>query len=90
VIDRLGSRPSYVSSLAASPTGYDLYPLVHRPWHAFAAAAVVGAGRGSFGLSHAAFLGSLVPAQRRHTVFGLNYLVGHKGPGREVEKGDRR
>jgi MFS family permease len=81
VIDRLGPRPSYATSLATSACGYGVYPFVHRPWQAFVAAAVVGAGRGSFGPSHSAFLGSLVPAHKRHAVFGFNYMVVNIGAG---------
>ena len=48
LIDRIGGRLTLAAALLIAAVGYALMPLVHRPWQAFALAAVIGIGGGTF------------------------------------------
>jgi len=81
LIDRIGGRRTLAGALLVAAVGYGLFPLVHRPWQAFALAAVVGIGGGTFWPSVSVLLTSLTPPAQRHTAFALQRVAVNLGIG---------
>src|SRR6516165_9467088 len=69
LIDRFGARATAVGGGIALAAGYAGLAAAHRPWQAFAAAAVAGIGNGALQPSQSALLAALAPPQVRHRVF---------------------
>lgn len=81
LIDRFGGRLTLGAALVIAALGYALMPLVHEPWQAFALAAVVGAGGGTFWPSVSVLLTSLTPPEKRHRAFALQRVALNLGIG---------
>jgi MFS family permease len=81
LIDRFGGRLTLGVALLVAALGYGLMPLVHEPWQAFALAAVVGVGGGTFWPSISVLLTSLTPAEKRHRAFALQRVALNLGIG---------
>jgi len=81
LIDRFGGRVTLGVALLVAAVGYGLMPLVHEPWHAFALAAVIGLGGGTFWPSVSVLLTSLTPPEKRHRAFALQRVALNFGLG---------
>jgi MFS family permease len=81
LVDRLGGRWMLAVALVLMAVGYGLFPLVHEAWHAFALAAVAGAGNGAFWPSQSALLAGLTPQARRHGAYALQRVTRNLGIG---------
>ena len=81
LIDRFGGRRTLAGALLVAALGYGLMPLVHKPWQAFALAAVIGAGTGTFWPSISVLLTNLTPAEKRHRAFALQRVALNLGIG---------
>jgi MFS family permease len=81
LIDRIGGRRTLAAALLIAALGYALMPLVHRPWQAFALAAVIGIGGGTFWPSISVLLTNLTPPNKRHTAFALQRVALNLGIG---------
>ena len=81
LIDRFGGRVTLGAALLVAAVGYGLMPLVHEPWHAFALAAVIGLGGGTFWPSVSVLLTSLTPPEKRHRAFALQRVALNFGLG---------
>ena len=79
--DRIGGRFTLAGALVLMAIGYGSFPIVHRPWHAFAAMAVAGAGNGSFWPSQSTLLAGLAPETRRHAAYALQRVSRNLGIG---------
>jgi predicted MFS family arabinose efflux permease len=56
-------------------------PLVHRPWHAFGLAVVIGTGTGTFWPSVSVLLVGLTSPEKRHTAFAVQRVAINLGIG---------
>lgn len=81
LIDRVGGRLTLGAALVVSALGWGLMALVREPWHAFALAAVAGAGTGVFWPSVSVLLVGLTPAAKRHTAFAVQRVAMNLGIG---------
>ncbi len=81
LIDRVGGRRTLAFSLLTMAIGYGLYPLVHEPWHAFAAAAIAGIGNGGFWPSQSSLLAGLASEEQRTTAFATQRVMMNLGIG---------
>jgi MFS family permease len=81
VIDRVGPRPALVSSITLLAAGFCGLAFVERPWQAFAAAAVAGAGNGGFSPSHYGFVSSIASRDRLHSAYALRRMADNAGLG---------
>ena len=81
LIDRFGGRVTLGVALLVAAVGYGLMPLVHEPWQAFALAAVIGLGGGTFWPSVSVLLTSLTPPEKRHRAFALQRVALNFGLG---------
>jgi MFS family permease len=81
IIDRVGPRRVLASGLALQAVGFGLFPLVHRPWHAFVLIAIEGAGAAGFWPSQSTLMSRLVDDGRRHTAFALQRATMNLGIG---------
>jgi len=81
LIDRFGGRVTLGAALLVAAVGYGLMPLVHEPWQAFALAAVIGLGGGTFWPSVSVLLTSLTPPEKRHRAFALQRVALNFGLG---------
>lgn len=79
--DRIGGRLTLVASLVLLAIGFGSFPLIREPWHAFALAAVAGAGNGGFWPSQSALLAGLAPQPRRHAAYALQRVTRNLGIG---------
>jgi MFS family permease len=81
VIDRAGARATAAGGGAALAAGYAALAVAHRPWQAFAAAAIAGAGNGALQPSQSALLAALAPAALRHRVVAVSRVATNAGFG---------
>ncbi|HSC91637.1 MAG TPA: MFS transporter [Gaiellaceae bacterium] len=81
MIDRVGGRRTLAFALVAMAVGYGLYPFVHEPWQAFAAAAIAGIGNGGFWPSQSSLLAGLAGPTQRHTAFATQRVMMNLGIG---------
>jgi MFS family permease len=81
IVDRVGGRATLAASLVVQAAGYALFPLVHEPWQAFGAAAIVGAGVGGFWPGQSSLLAGLVPEDRRHAAYSVQRIAMNLGFG---------
>jgi MFS family permease len=81
LIDRIGGRRTLAVALLVAALGYALMPLVHEPWQAFALAAVIGIGSGTFWPSVSVLLTSLTPPEKRHRAFAVQRVALNLGIG---------
>jgi MFS family permease len=81
IVDRVGGKRTLVASLVLLAIGFGGYTLVHEPWQAFAASAIVGIGNGAFWPSQSALIIGLTPPARRHASFALQRVMRNFGVG---------
>jgi MFS family permease len=81
IVDRIGGKPTLIGALFLLAVGFGAYTLVHEPWQAFAAAAIVGVGNGAFWPSQSALIIGLTPPARRHASFALQRVMRNFGVG---------
>ena len=81
LVDRLGARPVLAGGLVMQAIGIGLFPLVHRPWHAFVLIAIEGAGSAGFWPSQSTLIARLTPAARRHAAFAQQRVTMNLGIG---------
>jgi predicted MFS family arabinose efflux permease len=79
--DRIGGRLTLAGALVLMAAGVASLALVHEPWHAFLAMAVVGWGNGSFWPSQSTMLVGLAPRERRHAAYALQRVSRNLGIG---------
>jgi len=79
--DRIGGRLTLAGALGLMAAGISSFPLVHEPWHAYLAMAIVGAGNGSFWPSQSTLLAGLAPEARRHAAYALQRVSRNLGIG---------
>ena len=71
LVDRLGTRPALLGSLVLAAAALASFPLVREPWHAFALAAVAGAGYGGIHPTVSSLIAALTAPGRRHAAYAL-------------------
>src|ERR1700694_1211611 len=81
IVDRFGGKPTLIGSLVLLAVGFGAYTVVHQPWQAFGAAAIVGVGNGAFWPSQSALIIGLTPPARRHASFALQRVMRNFGVG---------
>ena len=81
IVDRIGGKPTLIGALFLLALGFGAYTLVHEPWQAFGAAAIVGVGNGAFWPSQSALIIGLTPPARRHAAFALQRVMRNFGVG---------
>jgi MFS family permease len=81
IVDRIGGKPTLIGALVLLAVGFGAYALVHQPWQAFGAAAIVGVGNGAFWPSQSALIIGLTPPARRHASFALQRVMRNFGLG---------
>ncbi len=81
IVDRIGGKPTLIGALFLLAVGFGAYTLVHEPWQAFGAAAIVGVGNGAFWPSQSALIIGLTPPARRHASFALQRVMRNLGVG---------
>jgi MFS family permease len=81
IVDRIGGKPTLIGALVLLAAGFGAYTLVHEPWQAFGAAAIVGVGNGAFWPSQSALIIGLTPPARRHASFALQRVMRNFGVG---------
>lgn len=81
IVDRIGGKRTLIGSLFLLSVGFGGYTLVHEPWQAFAASAIVGVGNGAFWPSQSALIIGLTPPARRHASFALQRVMRNFGVG---------
>jgi MFS family permease len=81
IVDRVGGRATLAGALVVQAVGYSLFPLVHEPWQAFGAAAVVGAGVGGFWPGQSTLLAGLISEERRHAAYSVQRIAMNLGFG---------
>jgi MFS family permease len=81
IVDRIGGKPTLIGALVLLALGFGAYTLVHEPWQAFGAAAIVGVGNGAFWPSQSALIIGLTPPARRHASFALQRVMRNFGVG---------
>jgi predicted MFS family arabinose efflux permease len=79
--DRIGGRLTLAGALVLMAAGVGSLALVHEPWQAFLAMAVVGWGNGSFWPSQSTMLVGLAPPERRHAAYALQRVSRNLGIG---------
>ena len=79
--DRIGGRLTLAGALVLVAAGVSSLALVHEPWQAFLAMAVVGWGTGSFWPSQSTMLVGLAPPERRHAAYALQRVSRNLGIG---------
>ena len=79
--DRFGARRVMICGLLLSTGAYGLYPLVREPWHAFALAALAGAGIGTWLTMQSSLLASITPPELRHAAFAQQRVAANLGLG---------
>lgn len=81
IIDRIGGRFTLAAALVLMAAGWGAFPLIRETWHAFALAAVAGAGNGGFWPSQSTLLAGLTPQPRRHAAYALQRVTRNLGIG---------
>lgn len=81
LVDRVGGRLVLATALVFLAVGFGIYPFVHAPWQAFAAATVTGVGNGFFWPAQSTLLVGLTPPDLRHITFGMQRVVMNLGIG---------
>ena len=81
VVDRVGGRLTLGGALVVQAAGYSMFTLVHEPWEAFGAAAVVGAGVGGFWPGQSTLLAGLISEERRHAAYSVQRIAMNLGFG---------
>ena len=81
LVDRIGGKRTLIGALVLLSVGFAGYTLVHEPWQAFAASAIVGIGNGAFWPSQSALIIGLTPPARRHASFALQRVMRNFGVG---------
>jgi len=79
--DRVGPWRVLVTALLAEAFGTVALAGVTRPWHAFAALAVIGVGQGAVWPSQSSLIAALVPPERRGRVFAVQFALLNLGIG---------
>ena len=78
-IDRFGARPMLAAALLLQAVGWGLFPLIRESWHAFALAAVAGAGTAAFWPSQSTLLIGVVGPGRRDAAFAVQRITQNLG-----------
>jgi MFS family permease len=81
LVDALGARRVLAGGLVMQSLGIGAFPLVHRPWQAFALIAVEGAGSAGFWPSQSTLLARLTPPARRHAAYAQQRVTMNLGLG---------
>jgi MFS family permease len=81
LVDRVGGRAVLAGSLGLLALGYGGLPFVRETWHAFALAAVFGAGTGGFWPSQSSLTAGLTPRDRVHAAFSMQRVMNNAGIG---------
>jgi len=81
LIDRFGARATAVGAGVALAAGYAGLAIAHMPAHAFAAAALAGAGNGALNPSQSTLLAALAPSDVRHRANAVSRVAGNAGIG---------
>jgi MFS family permease len=81
IVDRIGGKRTLIGSLVLLAVGFGAYTVVHEPWQAFTASAIVGIGNGAFWPSQSALIIGLTPPARRHASFALQRVMRNFGVG---------
>jgi len=81
LVDRLGTRPALLGSLVLAAAALASFPLVREPWHAFALAAVAGAGYGGIHPTVSSLIAALTAPERRHAAYALQRVSVNAGFG---------
>jgi MFS family permease len=81
LVDRFGGRRTLMLGLLLQAFAYALFPLVREPWHAFALAAIAGAGTACFWPGQSTLLARLTPVDRRHHTYALQRISMNLGMG---------
>jgi MFS family permease len=81
LVDRLGTRPALLGSLTLAAGALAMFPLVREPWHAFALAAVAGAGYGGIHPTVSSLIAALTAPERRHAAYALQRVSVNAGFG---------
>src|SRR5260221_2266862 len=81
LVDRLGPRRVLGAGLILQGVGFGLFPLVHRPWHAFVLIAIEGAGSAGFWPSQSTLIARLTPPPRRHAAYAQQRVTMNLGIG---------
>lgn len=79
--DRIGPKRTMIGGLAISTTGFALYPLIERGWHAIALALVIGPGVGVWLTMQSVLLAAITPAELRHVAFAQQRVAANIGLG---------
>ena|SRR5215211_7948017 len=79
--DRVGARPALLFGLVFSAAGSAWLAFVGRPWQALAAAATLGFGLAVVWPARSALLATVVPVERRSSVYGLAHAATNAGLG---------
>ena len=79
--DRLGPRNAIVAGLVIAATGAFAVAAVREPWHAFAAAAVVGLGAAIVWPAQDALLATVVRPEQRSSAFAVHHALLNLGFG---------
>lgn len=81
LIDRFGARATTIGAGVALAAGYAGLAFAHWPAHAFAAAALAGAGNGALNPSQSTLLTALAPSALRHRATAVSRVAGNAGIG---------
>ena len=81
LVDRLGPRSTLLVSLVTCSAGSVLIAFVTEPWHAFVAAAVLGAGIGGIWPATNSLFVSIVPPEHSQDIFAMHYATLNLGIG---------
>jgi MFS family permease len=81
LVDRVGARPTLMSSLALLAAGYGGFPFVRNVWHAFGLALIAGAGNAGFAPSHSSLLAALTSGEQRTAAYALTRVTDNLGFG---------
>jgi MFS family permease len=81
LIDRFGARATAAGAGVALAVGYVGLAIAHMPAHAFAAAALAGAGNGALNPSQSTLLTALTSSDVRHRATAVSRVAGNAGIG---------
>jgi MFS family permease len=81
LIDRAGARVTAAGAAVLLAAGYGGLALAQRPWQAFAAAGLAGAGNGALLPGQSALLTALAPPRLRHRVTAVSRVASNLGVG---------
>jgi MFS family permease len=81
LIDRFGARTVAAGAGVALAAGYAGLAVAHTPAHAFAAAAIAGAGNGALNPSQTTLVSTLAARELRHRATAVSRVAGNVGVG---------